>query len=216
MKHLQTKRYALTLFIAFAIVYIGMAFITGTSVKDIWAALRLAYKSIPVLLLVVALFVSYAWRWRIFKGWLVPFPDLNGTWQGHIQTTWKNPETGEVPGPIPAILTIRQTFTRMSCVMRTAEMVSHSYLADFWLDREEQVRRIGYSYLSKTAASVQKRSPVHEGSALLEVIGDPVERLSGQYWNARNQTGDIVMTFREKKMLEVFPSDLGRHPVSGK
>ena len=166
--------------------------------------------------LVVGGFVSYAWRWKIFRGWLVPFPDLNGTWQGSIQTTWTNPETGAIPAPIPVVLTIKQACTRSSCVMRTAEMTSRSYLADFWLDGDEQVRMLGYSYHSKPSPSVVERSQPHDGTIIFELINDPVEKLKGTYWTARKTTGEVILTFREDKRLDEFPPDSGKHPVSGK
>jgi len=95
---------------------------SGKGVTDLWSALTIAYKTIPLVLIAGGFFVSYAWKWRIFRGWLVPFPDLNGTWEGTIQTTWKNLETGEIPGPIPVTLTVKQSFIRMSCVMRTVHL----------------------------------------------------------------------------------------------
>lgn len=186
------------------------------SLTDLWNALVVAYKTVPLVLAMVGFFVGYAWRWKIFRGWLVPFPDLNGTWQGSIQITWKNPETGAIPAPIPVILTIKQSFTRMSCVMRTAEMTSRSYLADFWLDDDEQVRMLGYSYHSKPSLTVVERSQAHDGTIVFELIGDPVEKLKGVYWTARKTTGEVVLTFREKNRIDEFPSDIGSHPVSGK
>lgn len=209
MKNLDSKRFAFAIFAVFAASFCANALISGiASIVDIWSALKIAYKTIPVVLLVVGLFVKYMWCWKIFRGWLVPFSDLNGTWQGTIQTTWKNPETGEVPGPIPVILTIKQTFTRMSCVMRTAEMTSRSFLADFWLDGDEQIRKIGYSYHSSPNPTVRHRSEAHDGSAVFEIIGNPVTKLKGIYWTGRNTTGELVFTFREQKLLEEFPVDL--------
>jgi len=164
----------------------------------------------------VGLFVTYGWKWKTFRDWLVPFPDLNGTWQGTIQTTWKNPDTGDVPGPIPAILTIKQSFIKISCVMRTAEMTSRSYLADFWLDGDEQIRMLGYSYRSTPLPSVAERSQPHDGTMLFEIIGKPVEKLKGVYWSGRKTTGEVTLTFRETRLLEEFPNDIGAHPVSGK
>ena len=118
-----------------------VAVISGKHVTGLWSAAVIGYNSLPVVVFIATCFVLYGWRWRIFHPWLVPFPNLNGTWQGTIQTTWKNPETGQVPGPIPTILTIKQSFGRISCVMRTTEMVSRSFLADFWLDQDEQEGR---------------------------------------------------------------------------
>jgi len=117
MKNLHTKSFVLVIFAVFAVCYCVVASRSGKSLTDLWSALVVAYKTVPLVVMVVGYFVGYAWRWKIFRGWLVPFPDLNGTWQGSIQTTWKNPETGVVPAPIPVILTIKQSFTRISCVM---------------------------------------------------------------------------------------------------
>lgn len=216
MKNLNSKRFALAIFCVFAASFVWVAYRSGKDVSDLWSALLIAYKTIPLVLLVVGVFVSYAWRLKIFRGWLVPFPDLNGTWQGAIQTTWVNPETGAIPAPIPVILTIKQSFIQMSCVMRTAEMTSRSYLADFWLDGDEQVRMLGYSYHSKPLPTVADRSQPHDGTIVFELIGDPVAKLKGTYWTERKTTGEVVLTFRETNRLEECPSDLGKHPVSGK
>ena len=216
MKNLHAKRFAIALFLVFAISFCWVAYRSGKTVTDLWSTLVIAYKTIPLVLAVVGVFITYLWKLKIFRGWLVPFPDLNGTWQGTIQTTWKNPETGAIPGPIPVILTIKQSFIRISCVMRTAEMASRSYLADFWLDGDEQIRMLGYSYHSKTLPSVMERSQPHDGTIVFELVGNPVEKLKGTYWTSRKSTGEVVLTFRNKKRLEEFPADLGMHPVSGK
>lgn len=216
MKNLNPKRFALVFFAVFAVCFVIVAIQSGKTVDDLWSALAIAYKTIPLVLATVGVFVAQAWRWRIFRGWLVPFPDLNGTWQGTIQTTWENPETGEVPGTIPVILTIKQSFTRLSCVMRTAEMTSRSYLADFWLDGDEQIRKIGYSYHSTPLPSVADRSQPHDGTIVFEIVGTPAEKLKGVYWTSRKTSGEVSLHFREKKLLEEFPKNLGTHSVSGK
>jgi hypothetical protein len=216
MKNLHSKRFALAIFALFSACFCWVAYRNGKNVSDLWTALSIAYKTIPLVLLVIGVFVSHAWRWKMFRGWLVPFPDLNGTWQGSIQTTWKNPDTGEIPGPIPVILTIKQSFIRISCVMRTAEMTSRSYLADFWLDGDEQVRMLGYSYHSKPLPTVVDRSQPHDGTIIFELIGDPVTKLKGTYWTERKTTGEVTLSFRGSTRLDEFPSDLGKHPVSGK
>ena len=64
-----------------------------------WSALKIAYKTVPILLIVWMVFVLHAWKWRIFRNWLVPFPCLDGTWQGHLQTTWENPDTRKSSRP---------------------------------------------------------------------------------------------------------------------
>jgi hypothetical protein len=213
MKNLKVKALSWSLFAVYVVSCVLMALISGKKVTDLWSALAIGYNSVPVVLGIATLFVWHGWRWRIFHPWLVPFPDLNGTWQGSIQTTWKNPETGKT-GPIPAILTIKQSFSRISCVMRTAEMASRSFLADFWLDGDEQIRKLGYSYVSTPLPSVTDRSPPHCGTMVFEIILKPDRKLKGVYWTERKTTGEVSFVFRERNLLEELPDDIGRHPVS--
>ena len=144
-----------------------------------------------------------------------PFPCLDGTWQGHLQTTWKNPDTGEVPGPIPVLMTIRQTFGRISCVMRTAEMTSRSYCADFWIDNDEQVRKLAYCYTSVASVLILDRSQPHDGAMLFEIIREPAQKLRGNYWTTRKTTGEVTLTFRCRERLDDLPDDFGSHPMEG-
>ena len=97
--------------------------------------------------------------------------------------------------------------------MRTSEMTSYSYSETFKLESDSQIKQLSYSYTSKPLITVTERSPLHEGSVVFDIIGDPVTKLKGQYWTGRKTTGEIIMTFREKKLLEEYPEDLGSHPV---
>ena len=95
-------------------------------------------------------------------------------------------------------------------------MSSWSYLADFWLDTDEQIRKLGYSYTSSPSLKVQDRSVPHDGTMVLEIIGDPVTKLKGIYWTTRKSTGEVVLTKRCEQHLDDFPDDLGVHPMAGK
>src|SRR5438445_12722283 len=62
-----------------------------------------ALKEIPHVVLVYTIlylfFTTWVWRWPIFAGWLIPFPDLSGTWRCTIASTWINPETRPTTPP---------------------------------------------------------------------------------------------------------------------
>ena len=216
MRNLRVRPFAYFIFFLFAICFLVVDYTGGSPTEDVWTALRTAYKTIPILLALWLPFAFWAWRWRVFRNWLVPFPCLDGTWQGHIQTTWRSPKTGETPGPIPVVLTIQQSFVRISCVMRTAEMTSHSYFSEFWIDNEQQVRKLTYCYTSAPLISLRDRSQVHDGAMTLELVGDPVSKLRGIYWTTRKTTGEVTLSFRCRERLDEFPDDLGAHPMNGR
>ncbi len=214
MKNLNMKPFLYLLAGFSAIVLFLAALVQGFDLRNFLDVLRL----IPIVAtadgIAYFFFTAWLWRWKLFQGWLIPFPDLNGTWQGHIQTNWKDAE-GKMPGPIPTILTIKQSFGRMSCVMRTGEMESHSYLEGFCIDKDAQIRRLCYSYTSRPKAPLRERSTPHDGTMLFNIIGKPVHKLEGEYWTQRQTNGTVTLTFRTNELLDEMPGDLPTHPVTG-
>jgi len=212
VKNLKMKPF-LYLFAGFsAIVLFLAALIQGFDLGNFLDVLRL----IPIVAtadgIAYFVFTAWLWRWRRLQGWLIPFPDLNGTWQGHIQTNWNDSE-GNIPGPISTILTIKQSFGRMSCVMRTEEMESHSYVEGFCVDKDAQVRQLCYSYTSRPKAALRDRSTPHDGTILFNIIGTPVRRLEGEYWTQRNTTGTVTLSVLSSELLDEMPAGLPTHPM---
>ena len=83
MKNIKVKPFAFFIFGLFAVCFIAVALATGVEVRDVWSALKIAYKTVPILLIVWMVFVLHAWKWRIFRNWLVPFPHLlTSKWVG--------------------------------------------------------------------------------------------------------------------------------------
>ena len=213
MKNLNLKPFWYILAAYSVIVLFVAALIQGFDLRNFLDVLRL----VPIVAtadgIAYFVFTTWLWRWKRLQGWLVPFPDLNGAWQGHIHTNWKDSE-GKTPGPIPTILTIKQGFGRISCVMRTEEMESHSYLEGFCIDKDAQIRRLCYSYSSKPKTALRERSTPHDGTILFNIIGTPVSKLEGEYWTQRQTTGTVTLTFRTKELLDEVPPDLSAHPMT--
>lgn len=215
-KNLNIKVFIYILLIISAFFWYGLSRMSGQDISKLWDFLKLLPKVVTADLLIFFIFARWGWKLKFFQGWLVLFPDLNGTWQGTIQTSWKNPNTNLSPGPIPVILTIKQSFTHISCVMRTAEMSSYSFAEDFRLDGQNQIKQIIYSYNSNPKLTVGDRSVPHFGTIILDIISTPRRKLIGQYWTARKSTGDVELIYREKRLLDDLPKDLGAHPMAKK
>lgn len=213
MKNLNLKPFWYILAAYSVVVLFVAALIQGFDLRNFLDVLRL----VPIVAtadgIAYFVFTTWLWRWKRLQGWLVPFPDLNGTWQGHIHTNWKDSE-GKTPGPIPTILTIKQSFGQISCVMRTGEMESHSYLEGFCIDKDAQIRRLCYSYTSNPKTALRERSTPHDGTILFNIIGTPVSKLEGEYWTQRQTTGAVRLTFRTKELLDEVPPDLSAHPMT--
>lgn len=208
MRNLNLKPFIYILLGISGILWFLNITISNLNPREFFEFIKVLPNVATIDILLIALFVRWGWKWKIFKGWLVPFPNLNGTWQGCIKTTWRNSEPGQSLSPVLAILTIKQSFFKISCVVRTAEMTSHSYSECFRLQSDNQIRQLHFSYTSKPRTSVTDRSPIHDGSITFDIIGDPVFKLKGQYWTSRRTTGEVVLLYKEKRLLDELPEDL--------
>lgn len=160
-------------------------------------------------------FSKWLWKWRFLQDWLVPFPNLNGVWEGELVSTWVNPATGNGIAPIPARLTIRQTFTSISCVIQTGEMKSHSFCASFHLLPDSQIKRLVYTYASDPKPTVQDRSNRHYGTAMLDILLDEKKKtLHGGYWSDRKTTGEMSLEWKAKVSAKSLGQILSSHPMT--
>jgi hypothetical protein len=197
-----------------SVAWFLLAYFSDLDLSKVNDFFGLAPKVVSIDLLVIAVFVKWGWKLKIFRGWLVPFPNLNGTWVGSIYSDWKNPETGEKPPPIPVMLTVNQSFFHTSYVMCTGEMESSSYSEGFLIDPDRQIKNLAYSYTSKPRLSLIERSIPHDGTAVLKIIEQPKQKLVGRYWTERLTKGEIVLQYYSVELLDELPEDLGEHPVT--
>jgi hypothetical protein len=210
-----TLRNALYLLIGVSsIAWFLLAYFNGLDLSKVKDFFGLIPKVVSIDVLIVAVFVKWGWKFRIFRGWLVPFPDLSGTWIGFIHSDWKNPQTGEKPPPIPVMLTVNQSFSHISCVMRTSEMESSSYSEGFLIDVDRQVKKVAYSYTSKPRLSLNERSIPHDGTAVFQIIEKPKLKLVGRYWTERLTKGEFILEYHSSELLEDLPESIGEHPVT--
>lgn len=142
---------------------------------------------------IVVWFANRYWRtlWKTFPILeKIIFPDLNGTWQGTVSSTWVGQE-GEIL-PIPITFTIRQSLFSIRIHSATNESPAHSTRCILEADTEAERYRIWYSYNNHPNANVAHRSCRHEGVAWLEMdLGADKNLLRGQYFTDRKTTGDI-------------------------
>lgn len=197
-----------------AAAWFSLAYLSELDLSKAKDFFGLVPKVVSIDLLVAAVFIKWGWKLNIFREWLVPFPNLNGSWVGYIYSDWKNPETGEKPPPIPVILTVNQTFSHISCMMHTSEMESSSYSESFLIDPDRQIKKVAYSYTNKPRLSLSERSIPHDGTAVFKIIQKPKQKLIGRYWTERLTKGELILEYYSKELLEELPEDLGEHPVT--
>ena len=182
-----------------------LAIVVSTGKLSIgWEAVKAIPEAVTGYAVITLIFVKWVWRWPIFSGWLVPFPDLQGTWHGEIRTTWVDPQTGAAQAPIPATLTIRQSFASVTCTLYTSEAESESNSAAISETEEGGIVRLAYTYLSRPRATVRNRSEIHDGAALLSYGTSPERTLSGEYWTSRKTTGEMSFRYHSREIATGF------------
>jgi len=189
------------------LIWVNILIVTGTPRSINWEAVDKLPEVVTIFIALRFIFTKWLWRWRWFTGWLVQVPDLEGTWVGEFQSTWENPETKQVLPPTKMILVIRQTFSTISCTVFTRESVSTSRAAQLIKDEADAVS-LSFNYTSKSKATIQERSPMHDGAADLRVVTKPSRMLEGGYWTGRCTTGDMKLRFHSRELLESFPENI--------
>jgi hypothetical protein len=214
MKNIKIKTFLYLLVIVSAIAWLILSWYSGIDLKNIIDLAKTIPKVVTIDAIIVGIFTKYLWKYKIFRGWLVPFPNLNGTWIGEIHSDWINPKNNKKILPIPVMLTIDQTFFHINFMMATEEMKSHSYVEGFKIDKENQIKQVAYLYTSKPRIVLDSRSLPSDGAIIFDIIEKPKMKLIGQYWTDRKTKGEVILLFNNTKKLEELPKSMGKHPVT--
>jgi len=187
------------------VIWVAVLHFTGIPMSINWEAVKKLPDVVTIYVILSFIFTQWLWRWRVFQGWLVRIPDLQGTWDGELQSTWINPETKQGISPLRMILVIRQTFSSITCTMFTKESQSESRAAKIERDKESKAVTISYNYTNRSKATIRHRSPIHDGAAHLRVVTLPSRMLEGEYWTGRCTTGTMKLSFHSEDLFESFP-----------
>jgi hypothetical protein len=183
----------------FAFAILGLAFIVYATIFlltqnldsiDFHKAITHVSTTISINIILWMIFIAWAWKWKIFYPWLVPFPNLSGDWVGTIKSNWKEKELE----PIPIEVSITQNFFNVQVRIKTSESRSYSIGASFDIDNERGFQQLFYTYLNTPKAGVRERSEIHYGSTILNFDGFKVTKMDGEYWTDRETTGEITLT----------------------
>lgn len=188
----------------FALIWLVLIQVKGLTGAEI---IKVIPDAVTYSVILTAIFSKRAWRWPIFRKYIVPFPDLEGTWTGYLYSTWKNPETNEELPPIPVQFCIKQSFETINIAMFTAESESQSQAALFTED-PDGTQRLKYTYTNRPEAIVRSRSEIHDGAANLKIIETSGLALHGEYWTSRKSTGSVKLKRVSTKLSDCYIEDL--------
>jgi hypothetical protein len=203
MKNIKSEVFLWVQLGGFVLIWAALLYLTGTNLAINWEAVKKLPDAVTIYVVTSFVFTKWLWRLKVFSGWLVPFPDLQGTWKGELQSTWKDANGQRIPS-IPVTLVIRQSFSSVSCTVFTEESESYSSAAQITRDEESGAIRLDYNYANRPKATIRERSAIHDGAARLRVVTVPSFRLEGEYWTSRCTAGDIVLSFQGRELAESY------------
>ena len=161
---------------------------------------------IPALLFVGFLHERWLWRHAWFhRSRIIPTPVVIGTWRGELESFWEHPETHERPPVKTVYLTIRQTAMTISVRLLTNESASEQ-VGGMVVKDEAGYPAISYNYRNEPEARYRENnvSPIHYGAALLNIVGDPAQRLKGHYWTDRKSHGEFRFCEQNSHIAQDF------------
>jgi SMODS-associating 2TM, beta-strand rich effector domain len=161
--------------------------------------------AVGAVVLVLAGYNRWLWRWSWLR-WLPGTPPvLHGTWRGTLTSNYIPPGGATQIPPIEVFLTVTQTASTLSIGLLTAESRSESLTCTLspappgtwtaWL-----------TYRNQPQLLLQDRSRMHHGSMELTVHGAPPEMLDGSYWTDRGTKGQVQFWARSPRKHSDFAS----------
>jgi hypothetical protein len=158
------------------------------------------FKPAPMVLslLVAAAFIFDKWLlschslYPFLHPWYVPYPNMNGTFEGTIESTWIDPATGATNPLINTYIVVRQTLSAIHVRLYTEESKSIS-LASSFVKSDDGRQELMFTYRNEPNQKKRPQSPIHYGGTRLQISPDH-KQLEGTYWTDRKTTGDIKFT----------------------
>lgn len=183
-----------TIFLIAVGIWTGLLYFQGTPLT--LTLFNPFNRVLTIVAAVLAIFDKWGWRWWIFRGWFVHLPDLNGTWKGRFESTWTDPQTGQVPPPRDARVYVKQSYSTIHLRLETDESNSE-LLAGGVVRKADGTYQVSGVYRNTPRLRIRETSPIHHGSLLLEIIGNPPTALRGEYWTDRRTQGELRFDERE-------------------
>jgi hypothetical protein len=133
------------------------------------------------------IYTRYAWRWTYRSTTISGIPDLHGTWNGYIISSYDDRHQ------IPACLQIHQTATSILIELETKGSKSFSTMAAI-RQSKGQFRGLHYGHLNEPKALSASTMHPHRGYVFL-AFDDERSSLEGEYNTDKRRANAGIMHF---------------------
>lgn len=166
---------------------------------------------ITIELVLYIIFTKFLWKLKKLQPWLVPFPDLSGTWIGILKSSYIDPKTKNRVDSIPCMIVVIHRYNEIHITFVTKESKSYSFSEELKFDKSRNYKQLTYCYANEPKILLNNRSINHKGTAILSLIG--IDKLEGIYYSDRETKGELLFNFYCKELLDELPSEYDYHPM---
>ena len=144
--------------------------------------------------LLQVIFDKCIWKWQILrKMGVVKVPDLNGTWEGHLASSFDDHSTKQ-----DATIKISQRWTQISIILETNHSKSHSLIAAIITKNPTDIV-LSYEYLNDPTPNAKRAMHIHRGTGRLTIQPDG-KTFGGEYYtNSRDRQSFGTLTFKRQE-----------------
>ncbi|MFE5674369.1 hypothetical protein ACFQ7B_08885 [Streptomyces erythrochromogenes] len=171
------------------LVWLALALLTGEALSP--TPLRLFSAAGTTVAIAALAHERCLWRWKLVRRF-TGSPLLHGTWRGEVITSVVREDGTQVP-PIPAVLHVVQSASRVSVSLFTADSLSTSTHASL-LRGEDGRWCLRWQFTNQPRPGARQRSQRHRGVAELWIGAVPGEGLHGEYFTDRRTYGELSLT----------------------
>jgi hypothetical protein len=128
------------------------------------------------------LFNNYLWKIDFFQKFLgVITPNLNGTWEGEIKSSYNKFKT-----PLHVSLHIKQTGSKILISLENETSISYSIHASIMHSGKSQSFELIYNFINEPKGDSGSTLNIHYGTAWFQ-ISDDRKSLEGDYFTGRGR-----------------------------
>jgi hypothetical protein len=173
-----------------------------------WAHGRPFSIVVSSLVILGLLFELVLWRQPWLHDWFVKRPDLRGTWQVELQSSYVRPETKERVSMIVCYMGVKQTLSKLNMHLMTSESESW-FIADHVRPSPNgsgyQVIGV-YTNEPNVHLRDERISEMHQGAIIIETHGPSLRptSLTAKFWTDRKTTGTMDYTARIDRVCTRF------------
>ena len=137
------------------------------------------------------LFNNYLWKLTFIQKLLgVVTPNLNGTWEGEIKSSYNKFKT-----PLHVIIYIKQTGSKILISLENEASISYSIHASILHSGKSHNFELIYNFINEPKADFGSTLNIHYGTAWFQ-ISDDYKSLEGDYFTGRGRQTFGRMTLR--------------------